>query len=118
MSKVLMIAALTAGVLTAAPAFAQEADAVKKCAACHTFDKGGAKKIGPNLFGVYGRAASVAELAGKNVVWDDAALDVYLTNPSAFLAAQTGGAAKSKMPLLVKDPAERQAVIGYLKTLK
>src|SRR6478752_1314873 len=27
------------------------AAAAKKCAACHTFDKGGPNRVGPNLFG-------------------------------------------------------------------
>jgi cytochrome c len=29
--------------------------AVKQCAACHTFDKGGRNLVGPNLYGVVGR---------------------------------------------------------------
>lgn len=93
-------------------------EAVKKCLACHTFDKGGAKKIGPNLFGVFGQASALPELAGKGVVWDEPTLMAYLENPSAFIAAKTAGAAKSKMALLVKDPGERKAAIDYLKTLK
>ena len=30
-------------------------NAAKKCAACHTFDKGGRPLVGPNLWGVVGR---------------------------------------------------------------
>src|SRR5271169_1205693 len=30
------------------------AAAAKKCAACHTFDKGGPNRVGPNLFGIVG----------------------------------------------------------------
>ncbi|MBI2241836.1 MAG: c-type cytochrome [Magnetospirillum gryphiswaldense] len=100
------------------PWAASAQEAVKKCMACHTFDKGGAKKIGPNLFGIFGQTSTLPELAGKGVVWDEAALMDYLENPSAFVSAKTAGAAKSKMALLVKDPAERKAAIDYLKTLK
>ena len=34
-------------------------NAAKKCAACHTFGKGEPNRVGPNLYGVVGRAEGV-----------------------------------------------------------
>jgi len=116
MKNVALSLTLVAGLLTPCLASAQEA--VKKCLACHTFDQGGAKKIGPNLFGIYGKTSTLPELAAKGVVWDEPTLMEYLANPSAFVTAKTSGVAKSKMALLIKDEAERKAAIDYLKTLK
>src|SRR6266567_5313378 len=52
------------------------AAAAKKCAACHTFEKGGPNRVGPNLFGIVERARASeagfnysAAMKGKGGKW-------------------------------------------------
>jgi cytochrome c len=64
----------------------------KKCAACHTFGKGEANRVGPNLWGIVGRAkASVAgfnysaAMKGQKGEWTLDDLDRYLENPKGMV---------------------------------
>jgi len=61
---------------------------VRVCQACHTFQKGQAGNVGPNLYGVVGRpVASVAgfnysaALKAKGGTWTFDALNAWLKNP-------------------------------------
>lgn len=106
----------------AASAHAQDAAAGKraflKCVACHSLAKGAPNKIGPNLFGVVGRKAGTApgfrysaamKAKAGAITWDAASLDKWLTRPSTVVPGTSmafGG---------VPNPAERAAIIGYLK---
>jgi cytochrome c len=90
----------------------------KKCAICHSPDKG-VNKIGPSLWGVVGRPSGSIEnfnysnaMKNANKVWDPATLDVYLTDPRAYIPG-------IKMIFVgLKDPTDRANVIAYLETLK
>ena len=117
--------ALTSGAVTAhAAGDAQAGEKVFKsnCARCHTAEKGGKDKVGPNLFGVFGATAGKREtsfekrhskaMKDSNVVWDDASLDKYLENPKKFIP-------KNRMAFGgLKDAGDRENLIAYLKTLK
>jgi len=63
----------------------------KKCIACHTFKKGGAQKVGPNLWNIAGgpRAAVPGYkyskvLKGMGGTWTIADLNAFLLKPKAF----------------------------------
>jgi cytochrome c len=63
----------------------------KKCVACHSFKKGGAKKVGPNLWNVVGGARAAVPgfkyskvLKGMGGAWSIADLNAFLLKPKAF----------------------------------
>lgn len=90
----------------------------KKCAACHTFEKGGPNKIGPNLWNVVGAKHAAHEgfsyssvMQGMPGTWDYESLNKFIYSPRAY-------AKGTKMTFIgLKDDQQRADVIAYLRSL-
>jgi cytochrome c len=92
--------------------------AAKVCLACHTFDKGGPNKQGPNLWGVVGRPRASepgfnysAAMKGKGGSWTFDELNKFLTSPRGYIP----GTAMTFAGL--SRDTQRADVINYLHTL-
>jgi cytochrome c len=84
-----------------------------KCTGCHSID---ANRVGPAHRGVYGRKAGLAPgfayspgLKNSKIIWNDATLDRWLTNPQATISG-------ARMGFRLGDPAQRGDIIAFLKT--
>jgi len=107
-----------AGAAIAAPPANPERGAAlyqQRCGACHSLD---ANRVGPAHRGVFGRRAGAAvgysyspALTRLGVIWTEATLDRWLTNPTIM-------APGTAMGVRTANPQDRADLIAYLKTAR
>lgn len=93
--------------------------ASRKCTACHTFEEGGAARIGPNLYAIVGAphahmagfAYSAAMQAKASEPWSFEELDHFIENPRGYLPGTIMSFAG------IRNAQERADLIVYMNTL-
>ena len=90
---------------------------VRKCSICHALTPSSARRAGPTLYGVFGRAAgSVSDysysdtLKTSPIIWDDTSIDdLFEEGPDLYIPG-------SKMPMqVIQDQGDRNDLIAYLR---
>lgn len=106
------------------PASAQDIDAGKRvfarCAACHNVETA-TNKLGPHLQDVVGRTAgslegysyskAMTDAGAAGLVWDEATIGEYLTNPKASVPGTKMAFAGLRRPEEIRD------VIAYIESV-
>ena len=90
----------------------------KKCVHCHTYNQHQGHRIGPNLYGMFGRkAGAIADYdyseawKSADFVWTNKTLDTYLKAPHKMIP-------NNRMPFNGLSKAnDRRALITYMKTI-
>lgn len=82
------------------------------CTGCHSLD---ANRIGPAHRGVFGRKAGSApgfayspKVKSSKIIWNEATLNMWLTNPQAMIKG-------ARMGFQLADARDRADVIAFLK---
>ncbi|OWZ25664.1 c-type cytochrome [Wolbachia endosymbiont of Wuchereria bancrofti] len=111
--------ALDIGALMQSASLERGKSIAKKCIACHSFDKGGANKVGPNLWSIVGNkkahlgdsfnySKAMLEKGGK---WGYEELFAFLKSPKAYIKGTRMAFAG------ISNPQEIADLVSYLRQL-
>jgi cytochrome c len=80
----------------------------KKCGSCHSLDRN-IRKVGPPLKGIIGKKPTISDIPFE--AWTAENMDKWIENPRSIKK-------RTRMALPgISDPAERKAIIDYLKLI-
>ena len=107
------------GVLLASASVEKGQAAVKACQACHTFEKGGPNRVGPNLYDIIGHERGTgrggfnfsAAMKAKGGQWTYDELNKFLANPRGYIPGTNMSFAG------ISRDTQRADVIAYLRSL-
>ncbi|MEP5152207.1 c-type cytochrome [Planktotalea sp.] len=112
--------------MVVAPAYGEEignpekgAAVFKKCKACHQVGEGAKNRVGPQLNGIFGKAAGsdpdakyskgMKRAGADGLIWTSETLDAFIENPKALVS-------KTRMSFRgISDPADRANLLAYLR---
>ncbi len=117
--RLLCLASGLAGAANLNELVAQGKPAAATCIACHDVSNSGHRKVGPPLWGVFGRPIASVEgfpyspaLQKQQGKWDSEQLDIFLSNPIGYGGGPTG----MTYPGIASED-KRLAIIAFLSTL-
>ena len=100
------------------PRSTRGAAAAKVCQACHTFDKDGPNRVGPNLYGIVGDKKGEgrnfnfsAAIKAKGGSWSIEDLNQFIANPKGYIPGTAMGFAG------ISRDSQRADVLAYLNSL-
>lgn len=121
MTKAIVKCAIALGMMFQVEAAHAQPDGMavyrQRCQACHGAPGAQPSPLGPKLAGVVGRAAASTPFAystalkASKIFWTRANLEKFLAGPTKMVPG-------TRMVMVVPDPAQRSALVGYLAKMK